>query len=92
MLDIDTLAKIAEISTPILSVSGLGWWLRGKFNSGEKHTNNVMAAHEVVELSRFKDIFTMTRQNHTENLRNFRAVAVAIAKIKPDINLDLNGN
>ena len=89
---LDFWVKIAEIFTPFVSVIGLGWWLRGQFFAGRQHTDKVMQDHETIELGRFRDIFAMTRKNHDENVRNIRQISIAIAKIKPDLDLDLNGS
>ena len=91
MESLDTLAKVAEIFTPVASVILLGWWLRGQFFLVRDHASKNLAEHERSEFARFGDMERVSREQHLQNLRRFSILGIALTRIKPDLDLrDLN--
>jgi len=73
-IDLDSIAKIAEISAPFIAVVGFGWWLRDQFSKNSRNIfeffNAKIDEHEKLDQSR-----------HEDNLNEFRQIAVALAQM-----------
>ena len=71
MVDVESLVTIGGAAfSSALSVSGLGWWLRGKFTQVDNNSQARWLDHEEKDQNR-----------HEDNLKKFSGIAVALAQL-----------